>query len=263
MEKPKFQWIKIDKKRAYVIITLNRPKKLNAIDDLMRNELIKAFEWVSKEDSVRAVILTGNGKAFCAGGDIAAMRDRLEVPLEKVAMNGWARQRRTHQAVTMLHSLSKPTIAAVNGVAAGLGADLALCCDFIISSNQSIFTMSYLLRGLIPDGGGMYFLPRRVGLACAKKLIFSGRRVDAAEALSIGMVDAVVKHKDLIDESLSIADKMTVGSPHALALAKSILDKSLELSIEEVFELGCQAQAICYTTDYHRDAVKSFLEKSK
>ena len=109
----------------------------------------------------------------------------------------------------------------------------------------------------------MYFLPRRIGLACAKQLIFSGRRVDAAEALSIGMVDAVVKHENLIDESLSIADKMTVGSPHALALAKSILDKSLELSIEEVFELGCQAQAICYTTDYHRDAVKSFLEKSK
>ena len=263
MDKPNLEWIKISQERSIVIITLDRPEKLNAIDDIMRTELVTAIDWAGREDTVRAIILTGSGKAFCAGGDIAAMRKRLESPIGKVAMNGWARQRHTHQAVTMLHGLPKPTIAAVNGVAAGLGADLALCCDFVVASNNSFFTMSYLLRGLIPDGGGMYFLPRRVGLARAKELIFSGRRVTADEALSIGMADYVVTPEKLINESLEKAETMTVGSSDALALAKSIIDQSLELSIEEVFALGCQAQAICYTTDEHREAVTEFLEKSK
>jgi enoyl-CoA hydratase/carnithine racemase len=263
MKKPTSERVAIMQQGSVAIITLNRPEKLNAIDDLMRIDLMAAVDWVSQEDVIRAIVLTGSGKAFCAGGDIAAMRERLDAPIGTVAMNGWKRQRRTHHAVTMLHGLAKPTIAAVNGPAAGLGADLALCCDFVIASENAIFSMSYLLRGLIPDGGGMYFLPRRVGLARAKELIFSGRRVLAKEALSLGMIENITRPEDLLGEAIDTASRMTAGSPASLALAKSIMDQSLELSIDEVFALGCQAQAICYTTDEHRNAVMAFLDKSK
>ncbi|MFL2668818.1 MAG: enoyl-CoA hydratase/isomerase family protein [Alphaproteobacteria bacterium] len=263
MKKPTSERVVITQKDSVAIITLNRPEKLNAIDDLMRIDLMGALDWASQEDAIRAIVLTGRGKAFCAGGDIAAMRERLDAPIGRVAMNGWKRQRRTHHAITMLHGLAKPTIAAVNGPAAGLGADLALCCDFVIASEKAMFTMSYLLRGLIPDGGGMYFLPRRVGLARAKELIFSGRRVLAKEALSLGMIENITPPEELLDDAIDTAGRMTVGSPDSLALAKSIMDQSLELSIEEVFALGSQAQAICYTTDEHRNAVTAFLDKSK
>ena len=193
MKKPTSERVVITQQDSIAIITLNRPEKLNAIDDLMRVNLMAAVDWASQEDAIRAIVLTGSGKAFCAGGDIGAMRERLDAPIGNVAMNGWKRQRRTHLAITMLHGLAKPTIAAVNGPAAGLGADLALCCDFVIASENAMFTMSYLLRGLVPDGGGMYFLPRRVGLARAKELIFSGRLVLAKEALSLGMIENITR----------------------------------------------------------------------
>ena len=243
------------------VATLNRPEVRNAIDDATRAELAAVLDQVSRDGTVRALVLTGAGKAFCAGGDIRAMQQRLEAPAGEVAGNGWRRQRHTHRAVDALHGLEKPTIAAVNGAAAGLGCDLALCCDFIVASEAASFSMSYLLRGLIPDGGGLYFLPRRVGLARAKELIFSARRVSAEDALALGLADRVVAADQLLAESRRWAGELTQGSPTALALAKSILDQTFEHSAEEVFALGGQAQAICYTSAEHRDAVAAFLNK--
>lgn len=260
---PTADHIDVEMRGGAAIVTLNRPEVRNAIDDAMRGDLMAIMDWANREDSVRALVLTGKGKAFCAGGDIAAMKERLAAPQGKVALNGWKRQRRTHHAVTMVHELSIPTIAAVNGPAAGLGCDLALCCDFIVASRESFFTMSYVMRGLIPDGGGMYFLPRRVGLARAKELIFSARRVPAEEALEIGMIEQIAEPNRLLDDAVAMAESMTGGSPGAVALSKSILDQTFELSMEEVFALGCQAQAICYTTDYHQESVNAFLDKSK
>jgi enoyl-CoA hydratase/carnithine racemase len=150
-------------------ITLNRPEKRNAITDDMRTELIAALEQVTADRAVRAVILTGNGKGFCAGGDVAGMQRRMEAEPGDVAFNGWARQQRVHRTVSLLYKMPKPTFAAVNGGANGLGADMALSCDFVIASEEASFAWSYIKRGLIPDGGGMYFLPRRVGLARAKR----------------------------------------------------------------------------------------------
>jgi enoyl-CoA hydratase/carnithine racemase len=178
------------------ILTLNRPGARNAIDDAMRSDLMVALDHVGRSDSIRALVVTGAGKAFCAGGDVKSMQARLAVPSGEVALNGWRRQQRTHHAISMLHALPKPTIAAVNGPATGLGCDVALCCDFIIASDAARLAMTYVQRGLIPDGGGMYFLPRRVGLSRAKELIFSGRTVDPEEALRIGMIDRVTPRRD-------------------------------------------------------------------
>jgi enoyl-CoA hydratase/carnithine racemase len=242
-------------------IALNRPEVRNAIDDEMRAQFNAAVERVANDDAVRAVILTGKGSGFCAGGDISAMQQRLKAPAGEIAFNGWRRQQRVHASVGGLHGLGKPTIAAVNGPAAGLGADMALCCDFIIASEAASFAMSFILRGLVPDGGGLYFLPRRVGLARAKELIFSGRRVDAAEALEIGLADRVTSAQNLLADAQAWARELTEGSHIALALSKAILDKSFELSSDEISALGREAQAICYTTTEHQESVAAFLNK--
>ena len=244
-------------------LALNRPEVRNALDDSMRNLLIEALDQAAADQGVKALVLTGNGKAFCAGGDIRAMQQRARAPAAEVAYNGWARQQRTHQAVSRLHAFPKPTIAAVNGAATGLGADLALCCDFVIASSAASFAWSYVLRGLIPDGGGLYFLPRRVGLVRAKELIFSGRTVQADEALQLGVADRLASPEALLADARAWAAELGRGAGAALALSKSILDKTFELGAEEVFAQGSQAQAICYTTAEHQAAIAAFLEKGK
>ncbi|MGG5820242.1 enoyl-CoA hydratase/isomerase family protein [Falsiroseomonas sp. HW251] len=244
-------------------LRLNRPERRNPIDDATRGMMIEALETAAADPTVRALVVTGTGSAFCAGGDLRGMQQRLSAPPEEVAFNGWRRQGRTHRAVALLHNLPKPTIAAVNGAAAGLGCDVALACDFVMAAESAHFTMSFVARGLIPDGGGMYFLPRRVGLAHAKELVFSGRRVGAAEALAMGMIERVVPDADLTCSAAAWAKELSAGSQPALALAKSVLDRSLEMSFEDVLAEGAKAQAICYTTGEHRASVAAFLEKSK
>jgi len=191
------------------------------------------------------------------------MQQRLSAPPGEIAFNGWRRQKRIHQSTSLLHGMSKPTIAAVNGPAVGLGCDLALCCDFIIASEAAVFAMSFIERGLVPDGGGLYLLPRRVGLVCAKELIFTGRRVNADEALSIGLADRVTTAENLLRDAVAWAKELSRGSSVALALAKSILDRTFELGEEEVLALSREAQAMCYTSQQHRDSVAAFLSKKK
>jgi len=244
-------------------LRLDRPERRNAIDDGMRAEMIAVLEEAAGDPAVRALVVTGTGSAFCAGGDVRGMRNRLAAPQEEVAYNGWRRQQRTHRAVALLHTMPKPTIAAVNGAATGLGCDVALSCDFIMAAESAQFTMSFIARGLIPDGGGMYFLPRRVGLARAKELAFTGRRVGAAEALAMGMIERVVPDADLAAAAQDWARSLSTGSPAALALAKSVMDRSLEMSFEQVLAEGAKAQALCYTTGEHRASVEAFLAQSK
>jgi enoyl-CoA hydratase/carnithine racemase len=255
--------IRLDVTDGVAVLTLDRPDVRNAIDDAMRGRMIATLEQVAADDAVRALVITGAGAAFCSGGDVRGMRQRLAVPPESIAMNGWKRQQNTHRAMSLLHLLPKPTIAAVNGPAAGLGCDVALACDLIIASLQARFTMSFVARGLVPDGGGMYFLPRRVGLARAKELVFSGRTVAAEEALSIGLADRLAPGATLLDDAIAWARLLSAGSPSALALAKGVLDRSLESSLEQVMSAGRQAQAICYTTAEHRASVEAFLTPSK
>jgi len=244
------------------IVTLNRPEVRNAINDAMRSEFVAVMESVAKDDAVRAVVLTGQGKAFCAGGDIAGMKERLKAPAGEVGFNGWRRQGQVHKSVGLLHGMPKPVIAAVNGAAAGLGCDMALACDFIVASDAAMFTMSFVKRGLVSDGGGMYFLPRRVGLPKAKELIFTGRNVDAKEALAIGLADRVTAADRLVADAAAWARELSQGSAVSIAFSKAILDRTFESSEEQVFALGREAQGICYTSQEHRDAVEAFLNKS-
>ena len=243
-------------------LTLNRPDKRNAMSDDMRTEFIHALEHVTADKAIRALVLTGAGKGFCAGGDISGMERRMNAPAGDVGFNGWHRQQRVHHTQSLLHTMPKPVIAAVNGAASGLGADTALACDFIIANEWASFTWSYIHRSIIPDGGGMYFLPRRVGLPKAKDLIFTGRKVDADEAVAIGIVDRKTSADRLLADAQAWAAELSKGSGTALALGKTILNQSFEMSAHQVFAQGSQAQGICYTSTEHRDSVMAFLAKS-
>lgn len=259
---PQADFIETELRGAIAVIRLNRPELRNAINDQMRQELIAAFEWADQSPAVRAVVLTGAGKGFCSGGDIGGMRERLSAPQDQVSFNGWMRQKKTHRGVAVIHGCTKPVIAAMNGAAFGLGLDMAMACDFIIAANGAKMSMSFLKRGLVSDGGGMYFLPRRVGLPRAKELILSGRVVQSDEALAIGLVDRVSDGETLLEVACAWAEELTQGSPAAVALTKEILDKTFESSDEEIFALGRQAQAICYSTKEHRASVEAFLQKT-
>ena len=243
-------------------LTFNRPDKRNAMSDDMRTEFIHALEQVAADKYIKALVLTGAGKGFCAGGDIGGMQKRMTAPAGEVGFNGWHRQQRVHHTQSLLHTCPKPVIAAVNGAASGLGADTALACDFIIASEWASFSWSYIHRGIVPDGGGMYFLPRRVGLPKAKELIFTGRKVDADEALALGIVDRKTSSETLLADAQAWAAELGKGSATALALTKTILNQSFERSAHEVFAQGSQAQGICYTSSEHRASVEAFLAKT-
>ena len=248
---------------AIAELRLNRPEVRNAIDDALRGDLLRAIDELAASDEIRVVVLTGEGTAFCAGGDISGMRDRLRRPPTEVAGAGWRRLGPSQRLVIALHQLHQVTIAAVNGPASGYGVDLALACDFVVAAESAFFAMSYIQRGLVPDGGGMYFLPRRVGLARAKELILTGRRIDSAEALSLGLADRLVPAADLTSEVSRWAEELAKAPPVAAGLAKSILNRSLDLTAEDVMALSAQATAMCYTTSDHLRLVESFLEGRK
>lgn len=255
--------IEYQQEDGIAILTLNRPEKRNAMSDAMRAELVSILETLRMDRSIRALVLTGEGKGFCAGGDIAGMKIRMEADPATVGFNGWERQQGVHYAASLLLNLPIPTIAAVNGAAAGLGADLALSCDFVVASRSATFTWAYIARGLVPDGGGMYFLPRRVGLARAKALIFSGRRVDAEEAVKLGIADVCCDADQLLVEAKNMAKEMSSGSRTATALTKSIINHSYEMSEHQVFAEGSKAQGVCYTSTEHRASVQQFLDRAK
>ncbi len=257
-----YSLIDLQVQNGIATLTLNRPDKRNAMSDAMRTEFIHALEQVTADKAIRALVLTGAGKGFCAGGDISGMQRRMDAPAGEVGFNGWHRQQRVHHTQVLLHTMPKPVIAAVNGAASGLGADTALACDFIIASEWASFSWSYINRGIIPDGGGMYFLPRRVGLSKAKDLIFTGRKVDVEEAVALGIVDRKTSTDRLLADAQAWATELSKGSATALALGKTILNQTFELSAHQVFAQGSQAQGICYTSTEHRDSVLAFLEKS-
>jgi enoyl-CoA hydratase/carnithine racemase len=257
-----YSLIQLQVEGGIATLTLNRPDKRNAMSDAMRTEFIHALERVAADKAIRALVLTGAGKGFCAGGDISGMEKRMSAPTGEIAFNGWHRQQRVHYTQTLLHTMPKPVIAAVNGAASGLGADTALACDFIVASEWASFTWSYIHRGIVPDGGGMYFLPRRVGLPRAKELIFTGRKVDIDEALALAIVDRRTTADRLLADAQAWAAELSKGSATALALTKTILDQSFELPAQQVFAQGSQAQGICYTSTEHRESVMAFLAKS-
>lgn len=251
-----YKTILVNKKDGIATLTLNRPDALNALDLLMREELAQELYALRDDPEVKVMILTGAGRAFCAGGDIKTMGGYTVV-------TGRARIKRTHRWLLELANLEKPTIAAVNGVTAGIGCNLALACDIVYASDRARFSQAFVKIGLIPDGGGMYFLPRAVGLQRAKELVFTGDFIDAQEAERMGLVARTVPHEELMSRATDLAHRITQNAPVAVALAKSILNKSLNVDLPTLLEMEALAAASCMTTEDHQEGITAFKEKRR
>jgi 2-(1,2-epoxy-1,2-dihydrophenyl)acetyl-CoA isomerase len=243
---------------AVTTIILDRPEKLNAFAGTMRQELVAALHAAEEDRSVRAVILTGAGRAFCAGGDVDTMSG-----LQKSGDTGafGALLDAGRDVIVRIATMSKPVIAAVNGVAAGAGCNLALACDYRLASDESRFSQSFVRIGLHPDWAGTWFLPRLVGPSRAFELMTSGRMVPASEALSMGMVDRIVPAAELLAEAAAMAESLSAAPPLAVAGIKRALRRSNSNTLEEQLSLEKEHQLRCFVSADAAEGMAALAEK--
>lgn len=239
-------------------VTLNRPEVLNAFSTPMQRELAAVIARLADDSAVRAVVLTGAGRAFCAGGDIGEMEGAADpTPL--------ASRNKLHRMLTSvlmpLVRLEKPVIAAVNGVAAGAGMNLALAADITLVAEQARFSQAFVKVGLVPDTGGLYLLTRLIGLNRAKELCFTGRMLDAREALDLGLVNQVMAADELMPRAKALAQELARGATAAIGLTKSLLNAAPTATLEEMAEFESYALAVVLSTEDHREGIRAFREK--
>ncbi len=213
-----YEAILVRKSNKVGTITMNRPNALNYLDPIMAQEIESVLADFEKDEEVRAIVITGAGRAFCAGGDINFMKQ--DWPVSELV----TRMDRVAGFIKEMLELPKPIIASVNGPAVGGGCNIALAADLILASEKATFSQAFARIGLIPDCGGVYLLPRRVGMTKAKELIFSARTIDAHEAERIGMVNRVVTSEILEEETRKMAEEMANGPTMALGIAKRLLN---------------------------------------
>jgi len=247
--------VDLDAEAGIGTITLNRPDALNALTVRMKQELLAAFRRVEREKAVRAVILTGAGRAFCAGQDL---RERLE---PEAAPLGVEVRERYNPIVRAMRNLPKPIVGAINGVAAGAGASLAMACDLRIASETASFALAFGRVGLVPDSGATWFLPRLVGSARAAELALLNDPVAAADALRIGLVGRVVPAVDLAAEARAIAVRLAAGAPRAIALTKRALNAAWAHDLDAALDYEAHLQDIAGRTSDHAEGMAAFMDK--
>lgn len=245
----------VEREGGVVCLTLNRPDALNSITGPMWGDLVDIFRDVAADPDDRVLVVTGAGKGFCAGVDLVHMGVPRDAggQLEYMRIMGRAAQ--------ALHDIPQPTIAAVNGAAAGAGANLAFGCDLVVASDAARFSEIFVQRGVSIDFGGSWLLPRRVGLHRAKELTFLAEVIDAAEAERIGLVNRVVPADRLTDEVRAITERLLQMAPVALAQTKRLLDASATSSFAEALDAEAAAQVVNFATDDAKEAVRAFREK--
>lgn len=239
-------------------ITLNRPTARNALSPAMKDALTMAAAAVAGDEDVRAVVLTGAGGVFCAGGDLRGMEEARPT----ATVESWReRMRAVHPLVRTLVELDKPLIAAVDGPAFGAGFSLALMADFVVASPRARFCLSFMRVGLVPDFAAMHTLPRVVGVQRAKELMLSAREVGADEALRLGIAMELVPADGLLARAHELAASFRGASPLAVGLVKSEVGMSLATDLRTALDHEATQQALCFETETHRAAVKRFLAK--
>ncbi|HUE83385.1 MAG TPA: enoyl-CoA hydratase [Pyrinomonadaceae bacterium] len=253
-----YEFIDVAEDSGIVKITLNRPDKLNAFVGHMRRDLAEALEEAGSDHSVRVVVLTGAGRAFCAGGDIGFMSQLLErQDMEEFSrLLGSARR-----VVTAIRQMNKPVIASVNGPASGAGCNLALACDLRIASTNASFTQSFIKIGMHPDWGGTFFLPRLVTPNQACELFFLGETIGAEESLRLGIVNRVVNPDELEAATQTMAERLRDAPPIPLAAAKQAVYASEAGDLDEMLRYETEAQMRCFESQDAKEGVRAFLEK--
>ena len=246
-------------KDSIATLTLNRPDRLNALGGSLRDDLHDAVTRSAADPEVRVMIITGAGKGFCAGGDVKAMNEAKEGRRERPFMEKIAPGR--DRTLLAMREAPQPIIAAVNGAAAGAGMNLALACDIRLASSAAKFSQAFVKRGLHPDWGGTYFLPRIVGMAKACELIFTGALIDAAEALRLGIVSQVLAPEELLPAAQTLARAIAAGPPIAIRLARRGLYRNAESDLRTALEYETFAQNACFETEDATEGIRAFVEK--
>ena len=250
------------KEAGIAIITLNRPQRLNAVGGTMSQELDQALEDANSDNEVRVLIVTGAGEGFCSGADVTGLgtlggADDAPWRLSAKSPAGGGIQ----SFVVPFYNFEKPIIAAVNGVAAGGGFSIALACDIRIASDRARFSQIFIKRGLVPDTGSTYFLPRVVGISKACEMVFTGEILDAEQAKECGLVSRVVPHDELMPTARELATMITAGPPITMKLAKRALYKGAATDFVSALEFEGYMQGICFGTEDFREGVAAFVEK--
>jgi enoyl-CoA hydratase/carnithine racemase len=246
-------------KDGIATLTLNRPERLNALGGTLRQDLHDAVTRAGADPEVRVMVVTGAGKGFCSGGDVKAMGEAKAGQRERPLLEKIAPGR--DRTLLAMREAPQPIIAAVNGAAAGAGMNLALGCDLRIASTAAKFTQAFVKRGLHPDWGGTYFLPRVVGMAKACEMIFTGEVIDAAEALRLGIVSRVVAPEELLPTAYEMARRIAAGPPVAIRLAKRSLYANEDLDLRGALQMETMAQNICFETEDATEGIRAFGEK--
>lgn len=236
-------------------ITLNRPDKKNAMNDPLQRELTSALRDVAGRGDVRVVVLTGAGGDFCSGGDLWGKSDD---PVRRSPTYG---MQRLNSAASALHHVPQPVIAKVRGVAVGAGCNLAFGCDLVVAAETARFSEIFSRRGVVPDFGGSWLLPRKIGLHKAKELAFFGDILSATEALEWGLINRVVVDDQLDSFVDDWARKLVAGPPLALAVAKQLLNNSTSISFDQALDGELVAQTYMFSTNDSKEAAAAFVEK--
>jgi len=252
-----YETVILETKDGIGTLTLNRPENLNAINRRMTEELNSAITDIAKDADVRALVVTGAGRGFCSGFDVGDMT-QAAAPVET---RNWIQM--GHKAILGLTDLEKPVIAKVNGAAVGFGCSLAISADIVIASENAKFSLIFSRIGLIPDGGSLFHLPRLVGPAKAKELIFTAKMIDAKEAERIGLISKAVPADELDNEVNTLAKQLAEGPTVAFGIAKKIINKGLSMDLSSVLECEAFGQTIAGTTQDAQEGVIAFLERRK
>lgn len=255
-----YKCLVFDRYDEVVLITLNRPKTLNALNAQLRDEMLSAIAEIWEDDSIRAAVFTGEGRGFSSGVDLSESRPTdSDVPPQNERLD---ELRWVGRQAMSVYGLNKPTIAAVNGVAAGAGMSLALACDMRVGSENSRFKTVFVERSLSTDSGMSFFLPRIIGYSRAADLIFTSRNVDSEEAYRLGLLDRIYPHKDLIDEAIKLAKEIAFWPPMAIRSAKRVLQHNMHVGLEDAlrYEVVGLSHARNAPADLE-ESILSFREK--
>jgi 2-(1,2-epoxy-1,2-dihydrophenyl)acetyl-CoA isomerase len=245
-----------------LVLTMSNPDSRNALTgEDQFGDIEAACQEANADMAVRAVILTGEGSAFCAGGNVKDMRDRKGLFAGDPFDQADAYRKGIQRIPRAIRALNVPIIAGVNGPAVGAGCDLASMCDIRIGSSKAMFAESFVKLGIIPGDGGAWFLPRVVGYSNACKMAFTGDPVKAAEALSMGLISEVVEPDALLDRCLELAGSIAANPPHAVRLSKQLMRASEKASLDELLDMSAAFQAVCHGEPDHAEAVSAFFEK--
>jgi enoyl-CoA hydratase len=254
-----FEFLRLERQEGVAVLTLNRPATLNSWNQKMRDELREAVRDLAADDSLRVLIITGEGRAFCAGEDVRGMQG-----LSEIGTRGFRRVARDiHNVFDDLEALEVPVIAMINGVAAGGGLELALSCDFRFAAETAKLGFPENNVGLIPGSGGCSRLVKLVGLSKAKRLVMSGEMLDASRALGIGLVEEVFPDSELRSKSLEFANTLAAKAPLALGLAKLVLNACATVDPGTGRHLERLGQSILKKTEDHAEGARAFVEKRK